>query len=336
MSRKIRLVGPDGNIEELHVYSATGRDVHIDQPLSQLLINYRPQGMAVDRIFPLVPVGKQSDMYYEYDQSELWRIPDTTRAPGTAAKQVDLKVSSATYFARNYALGSMITIEDRTNADAVLNLRESKAMMLADLLILDWENRVAQLVLNSTNVATVVTVSSGTWGNYETSGAFVDIDKAIRAVRGATGYVPNKIAMGWDAWNALKSNRFIRERIFPAPAGGAAPGIATEAQVAALFGFDQLVVSGVMRNTAAQNLPISLSDIWGQHALVYYAPDRPNKETPSYAYTFRWNVPGIPSLAVEDLGYDRVRKADLMDVSLYQDEKITGRNFGVWVSSVMG
>ncbi|MGH7411756.1 MAG: hypothetical protein ACREJ6_11950 [Candidatus Methylomirabilis sp.] len=335
MSRKIRLVGPDGKIEELHVYGAAGRDVHIDQPLSNLLIGYRPQGMAVDRIFPPVPVGKQSDAYFEFDQSEVWRIPDTTRAPGTPAKQVFPKVSSATYFARNYALGTMITIEDRTNADAVLNLRESQSMMLADLLIMDWELRVAQLVTNSTNVSTVLTVKSGGWSNYETSGAFVDIDAAIRAVRAGTGYIPNKIAIGWEAWNALKNNKFIRERIFPAAGGGASPGVATENQIAALFGFDQLVVSGVMRNTAAQNLPISLSDVWGPHALVYYAPDRASLQSPSYAYTFRWNVPGIPSLAVEDLGYDRQRKADMLDVSLYQDEKITGKNFGVWVSSVM-
>lgn len=328
-----RILMPDGTIQEVHGYDTLGRQIHIDQPLSNLLINYRPQGSIVDRLFPQVPVGKQSDLYYEFDQTELWRIPDTVRAPGTAAKQIDLKVSSATFFAKNYALGSTIPIEDRVNADQVLNLREQKALMISDILHLDWELRAANLVTNSSNVGTVTTVPS-LWSSRTVADPITDIDNAIRAVRGATGYVPNKMAVGWEAWNDLKFNDKIRALVFPAAGGQTGPGIPSAQQVAALFGFDEVLIGGAMRNTAAQNLPLSLSDIWGPHAFVYFVPDRPNKETPSYAYSFRWTAPGIPNMQVEDLGFDKRLKADLIDVGMYQDEKVTGKNFGVWVSSV--
>ena len=114
--RTVRLLNPDGSITEVHQYDATGRDLHIDAPLSQILINYRPAGSIVDQVFPIVTVGQQSDLFYKYEQSDLWRIPDTVRAPMTAAKMVDLNVSSDTYFARNYALATGISVEDQGSA----------------------------------------------------------------------------------------------------------------------------------------------------------------------------------------------------------------------------
>ena len=334
MSRKtVRLVQPDGSV---HMYDATGHDVHIDMPLSEILINYRPAGSIVENVFPMVPVGKQSNVYYQFTQADLWRIPDTVRAPMTAAKMVDFNVSSDTYFAKNYALATGVSIEDAVNADEVLRLRETKALFIADLLTLDWENRVAALVTNSSNVGTVHTVTSGTWSNYDLGNVLVDIDQAIRSVRGATGFTPNRMVLGWDAWNALKYNVTIRRLLFPAPGGVAAgAGIPTTAAVANLFNFDQVLVGGTMRNTAAEGLSISLSDIWGPHAFVYYAPPRPSRETPSYGYSFRWTAAGIANMTVEDLGFDRRLKGNILDIGMYQDEKVTGATLGSWVSSVI-
>jgi len=333
MSRKtVKLVQPDGSVR---TYDATGHDIHIDQPLSEILINYRPAGSIVDKVFPIVPVGKQSNVYYQFTQADLWRIPDTTRSQLTAAKMVDFNVSSDTYYAKNYALATGVSIEDAVNADEVLRLRETKALFIADLLTLDWENRVAALVTNSSNVGTVTTVASGAWGAFETAGPLVDIDVAIRSVRGATGYTPNRMVMGWDAWNAMKYNKFIRQMLFPAAGGAAGAGIPNTQQVANLFNFDEVLVGGTMRNTAAEGLSISLADIWGPHCLVYYAPPRPSRETPSYGYTFRWTAPGIANMTVEDLGFDRRLKGNILDIGFYQDEKLTGTNLGTWISSVM-
>lgn len=335
--KSVRLVQPDGSV---HTYDATGHDIHIDQPLSEILINYRPAASIVDKVFPMVNVGKQSNVYYKFFQEDLWRIPDTVRAPMTAAKMVDFNVTSETYFARNYALATGVSIEDAVNADEVLRLRETKALFIADLLTMDWENRVAVLVTNTSNVGTVTTVTSGSWADHGVGNIITDIDNAVQSIRGATGYTPNRVVFGWTAWNALKYNEQLRALLFPAPATGAGgarggAGIATEAQVGNVFGFEQVLVGGIMRNSAAEGLDLTLADVWGPHAIVYYAPPRASRETPSYGYSFRWTAPGIANMSVEDLGFDKRLKGNILDIGMYQDEKVTGANLATWISSVI-
>ena len=38
---------------------ATNKDLHIDQNLTNVAINYRPGNLIADMIAPIVPVGKQ-------------------------------------------------------------------------------------------------------------------------------------------------------------------------------------------------------------------------------------------------------------------------------------
>ena len=332
--RTLKLVNPDGSITELHGYDATGRDVHIDGPLADLLINYRPAGSIVDMVFPIVDVAKQSDMYYEFTQADLWRIPDTKRSPLTMAKMVDLNVSTGTYFAKNYALATGVSLEDLTNADQVLNLRQSKSMFVQDLLTLDWEDRVATLVINSANVSTWTSATS-LWSDTVNSNPLLDIDRAKEQVRGVTGYTPNRIVFGWQAWRYFKLNTEVRKVLFPAANAVAGPGIPNMNHVKALFDFEEVLVGGTMKNTAAEGLAQSLSDIWGPHALVYYAPPTVAKDRPSYGYSFRWARPGLPNLVVENYGFDRRLKGEILEIGFYQDEKITGKNFASVVGSVI-
>ena len=332
--KTLRIVNADGTITEIHGYDAMGRDVHIDGPMSDLVVNYRPEGSIVDRIFPIVPVGKQSDLYYEFAQADILRVPDTTRAPLTAAKRVGFAVSSQTYFAKNYALATGIAIEDQVNADAALRLRESKSKFLTDLLTLDWELRVAQLVINSSNVGSVSTISS-LWRDHTNADPTVDIDAAIERVRNASGYRPNRMVLGWEAFRHLKRNANVRALLFPAP-GGTTPaaGIIRTEQVSNIFDFEQTLVGGMMRNTAAQNLPLALAEIWGPHVLLYYAPGAPSIDVPAYGYTFRWTRPGLPNMTVEEW-YDQRVKGTMLDVGMYQDEKIVAKRFATVIASVV-
>ena len=91
---------------------------HIDAPLSNILLDYRPKGFIADQIFPIVPVNKQSDVIPKVDKAMRMAKPSmTVRAPGTEPRYVHFEVSSDTYFAINYALGTFLTREEAQNAD---------------------------------------------------------------------------------------------------------------------------------------------------------------------------------------------------------------------------
>ena len=48
------------------IFGATGRDIHVDVPLSNVAVNYRPMGHIADMIFPVVGVQKHSDLIIEF------------------------------------------------------------------------------------------------------------------------------------------------------------------------------------------------------------------------------------------------------------------------------
>ena len=62
---------------------STGKDLHVDQHLTNVAINYRPQNLIADMIAPIVPVDKQSNSYPIFSRQEAFAIESTERAPGT-------------------------------------------------------------------------------------------------------------------------------------------------------------------------------------------------------------------------------------------------------------
>ena len=141
---------------------ATGHDLHIDVPLSNVVVAYRPYGMVADKIAPIVPVPKQSNSYLIWSQADYWSSEDDKRAPGTEANKITRNVSSDTYNCDNYALKESLVLEDRENMDDayVSELRTNKAKFLKDKLMLNWEVRVASQLTNTANVGSSSAVAS--------------------------------------------------------------------------------------------------------------------------------------------------------------------------------
>lgn len=123
--------------------NATGRDLHVDQLLTQIAINYRPVGMIADQIAPIVSVQKETDSYPVFNRGEAFAIEQTRRARGAEANRVTRSVSSSQYSARNYALAYDRPVEDRANVDPAwqIELETGAVQYLTDKLMLDFDRR---------------------------------------------------------------------------------------------------------------------------------------------------------------------------------------------------
>lgn len=312
-------------------FAAVGRDLYLDQPLTQTVMGYRPMGMVADMVAPIVEVNKQSGSVIEWSQADLLRVEDDKRAPDTEAKRITLGVSSQTYYCNNYALKAGVTLEDRFNADPVYaqNLFEGRALRLTDKLMLNWENRISLIVGSTTNVGSSASVSSIWTG----AGAdpMADINVAIDNVHAATGYRPNRIWYGRKAWNAFRRHSTVRNLIFGTNNGGGYP--ATD-RVKDLFEMEFVHVGMAFKNTAAEGITKSLANVFpAESVLVYYAPARASIDVPSFMYTYRVVGNGIPNMQVERHPYDGKRKSDEIEVGYYQDELVTSKPLSFLVQS---
>ena len=305
-------------------------DLHIDKLLTNMAINYRPVGFVADLIMPQVTVDKQSDLYPIFSRADKLRRQTTSRAPGGRAHQVVQSVSSDTFFCKNYALASPVTIEDRVNADPIFmaKILNGRTELIMDHLLLDWEVRVASQVTSGSNVGSYSGVNSA-WSG---AGAPLDdINTAIDNVHYSTGLMPNRVCFGVEAWKSFRRDSTVRDLIFGTNNGGGYPNVG---QVQQLLDIERVVVGGAFQNTGDEGLSEALSTIWKDNVLVYYAPPNPTIERPSFAYSFRWASAGLPNMQVERHPYDSRTKSEEVEVGYYQDEKITGSEYGFLLAAV--
>lgn len=314
---------------------STGRDVHIDVPLSNIAIGYKPTGFIGEALAPIVTVKKQFDSYPVWSVADAFRTEEDYRAPKTEANVMEYSVSSAKYFADNYALKDRISYEDLKNADGSWDFTErgARAERIKDKLFLNWEYRVSQQVTSGSNIGSYTQVASG-WTDYTNSTPLDDVQTAINNVLDTTGYRPNRIIMGEYAWRHFKENIAIHNRLYGTAGPINSPGrMVTQAQAAALLEVDVVHIGRTYYNSTEENQTASLAQTWNDNVLAYYCPLTPRRDVPSFMYSFRWNeIPGM-TMQAEIFNLPRA-KAEEVQLGYYQDEKITASTLGFLVQGV--
>ena len=310
---------------------STGKELHIDQNLTQIALNYRPVGMIADMIAPIVNVAKETDIFPVYSRAEILSLESTLRARGTEARKVTRSVGSQAYTVKNYALGHDIYLEDRANIDAAYEaeLYGGAVQYVQNKLMMDWENRLIAKVNTTTSVSTVFNVGSA-WV-IDNGDPIAVVFKAMDQLQATTGMRPNNILFGYNAWNLMRRNVNVRNIINGVNNGG---GLVTRQQIQSVFEVDRLLVSDVFFNTANEAQAESLSSPMANNVLLYYAPPNPSREVPSFMYSFRWAAPGLPNMTVERHPFDSRRKIETIEVGYYQDEQITGSDYGALIKNV--
>ncbi len=315
---------------------STGRDLHVDQVLSNIVVGRRPEGFIADQLLPVTPVSKQSDIFYKYNHGHFKRHEAglTRRAPGTEAKKVHFTVTSDTYFAPNFALGTDWPVEDQVNADEVLAWAETSALNVTDRLMIDYEIRIADLAVTTGNVQTVTSINTA-WSNTTGSRPLDDVADEMENFRQATGLKPNLAIVPEQVMTKLRRNDQLRDILF-----GDRGGLVTDEQFATLIGVNRILVPAAQVNswgeTETENGSWSLYDAWGNHFWLAKVDLLAGRFTDTWLNAFRWTSPllGVP-FAVQRHPFDAKKKIFELEVGYYQDEKVVSNDLALRVQSVI-
>jgi hypothetical protein len=274
----------------------TPGDAHVNRPLTNLSIAYmQGQGRFVaNRVFPVVPVQKQSDRYFVYSKGDLLRDEAAQRAPGTESAGMLYTIDNTpTYSCTKWALHQDVDDDLVANADAPLRPEQDAAEILTDKLLLrrdrEFVNSYFKAGVWDTDLTGVASgPSAGEFVQFDASGAdpIATIDDAKETVAGLTGYKPNVIVMGPEVLQAVKNNANVIDRIKYTQRG-----IITEEILASLFGVDEVIVPHGVVNTAVKGASDSVGRIFGKGVLVAYRPESPAIMRPSAGYCFSWAGP---------------------------------------------
>lgn len=138
-------------------------------------------------------------------------------------------------------------------------------------------------------------------------------DKRAVEIRREGRRRPNKLALGMDVFVALKNNAAIKERI---KYSGTTqnPAIVTESVLAQVFGVDQVVVLDATYNDAEINQPDNMKYVCdSKSALLLYAPNTPQIDSPSAGYLFTWNIDGSNYIAVRTYEGEPASHTELLE-----------------------
>lgn len=319
-------------------------DVHVDRPLTNISLAFMQgrEGFVADRVFPQVPVQKQSDKYFTYDRGMFNRDEMEQRAPGTESAGATYKISTDSYSCDVWALHVNIADQVRANADSPLAPdREGTEFLSLKALIRRERAWAARYFVNSVWGTSVSGVSGAPgasqvqqW-NEAASTPIENIRLAIRTVHESTGFRPNKLTLGRVVFDTLLDHPDLVGRIDRGQTTG--PALVARQTMAALFEVDEVLVMDAISNTAKEGATNVHSFIGGKHALVTYSPASPGLMTPSAGYTFTWQ--GLLGGGVLGSRISRFRmehlKSDRLEIEQSFDQKLVASELGYFFNGVV-
>lgn len=327
----------------------TQADLHVNQPLTNVSVAYLQSANAyiADKVFPKVPVKKQSDLYWKYSKSD-WRRTDVQlRAPATESPGVGWKYQTDQYFAHVYAVHKDLDDQIRANADSNFNLESDATKFITNQMLLkrdlDWNAKFfTSGVWDTTKTGVSATPGANEFlqWNDASSDPIGDVASWIIDFRKETGFAPNVMILGAHVMAELKQHPDIIDRIKYTQ-----KGIVTEDLIATLFDVDKLYTSYATQATVAEMNDAKAQDAAATYdfiapskgALMLYTPSSPSLQTPAAGYTFTWN--GYLAGNGQGIRVKRFRMehiaADRIEAEMTYDQKVVCPDMGIYIPSAV-
>jgi hypothetical protein len=188
---------------------------YLDQPLNNISVGYKNDDFFGERVFPIVPVKKQSGRYWIFGK-ERFRQYETIRAPKAEAREIaPWSLSNNPYFCNDHSLKDSISDEERSNSDGT-DLEQNTTENLTDAMLLDFEVRAKALVYGFTGPSSVSQTAtlSGTsqWSDYVNSDPIAAVEGYKTTVKKAIAMSPNTLLVSYPVYAVLRQHPRIIDR----------------------------------------------------------------------------------------------------------------------------
>ncbi len=293
-------------------------------PLRNVSLAYSNDGLNFihDIIAPKVKVVQPTGKIYSYGTDAL-RVLNDIRSRGGKSKGVDWSLSLASHYdLEDHSLHTYIPVEDYANEEQPIDLKNDTTEIVTEMIMVAKEYALAQ-AMQSVSTMTLNTTLTGTdqWSDYANSDPLDDILTGIKAVKTATGKIPNTLILAWDTLLTLQYHPKIKDLL---------PGVPmiTEQNlrdaISKIFpGIKKIVVGMAMYEGANLGAVMDLGDIWTRTAIVAYIEPKPKKKSRTLAYTYQREMSREVQFIAAKGSNDTdliTRKSDFLQVSDEYDQ----------------
>lgn len=271
----------------------TKSQAHIDKALTNISVAYMQDesSFIADKVFPKIPVKKQSDVYFIYNKGDFFR--DEARVRGGASESVGGEYgveASDPYYAKVWAFHKDVTEQERANSDEPLMCDQDATDFVSQKMLIKrevvWATKYFKTGVWTTEIDGVDATPAADEAikfDLTTSDPIKVIGDHIVLMASQTGFKPNTIVMSPKVFFALKNHAMILERIKYTQRG-----IVTTDLLATLFEVQNIYVPWGVVNSANQGETDAINFIMGNHMLLCYINPKPALKKPSAGYIFTW------------------------------------------------
>ena len=262
----------------------TVQDVHVNVPLSNLAVNIRSAGFIGDGLFPILPVAKDSDLYYFFNAGDWLRDEVQIRDPAAYAREAQYSVGTSNYNTTERAIAKIITQSVLDNSDSALRPRQKGVQFVMDKMALGREVRIVNQVTSTSNVGSGVALAGANrWSAKGTSDPISDVRTGMDFILTNVGKRPNVLAVGYQVDLALMDHPDILSRL---PSTITQNPAAVRAALPSIFGVERYMVGDGIINRAPRGAANSLVSIWGSNAVLAYVDPDPALDSVTAGFTF--------------------------------------------------
>lgn len=304
-------------------------NIHTDAVLTNISVAItNGKNLVAPQVWPVVPVKKDSDIYYVYDQSNL-RVDETKWAPKTTAKEINWNVSTDTYKTERHALQELVEDDEKQNQDSPIDVMADSAAILAEKLMIRREKRLYDLLNASSTYdsGAIVNVASGNrWDDFTSASSdpTEDVATARSTIFGKIGMSPNTMVLPRQVYEVVREHPTVLDRIKYTQVGVITPQL-----LATLFDIQNVIVAGGIENTAKEGQAASLSSIWGKQVYIGYVAPRPGLRMASWGYHLQSQA------MLTDRWRDEERKGDVIRNSYKDVPKLVTKSAGYLLRTVI-
>lgn len=338
--------------------------VHVNRPLTNMSVAFiqNSSNFVASRVFPVVPVEKQSDKYFIYNREDWNRDQMKKRAPATESAGSGWEMSTDSYLAEVWALHKDLADQVVANYDSPLNAQRDTVTFLTGAGLLRkeiaWRDRyftsgvpgdiwffVADGATSPGSLPAVYNPADVTdtnnkvtfWNDYANSNPIENVRAAKRFMQARTGIRPNVMVMGRIVYDILIDHPDIVGRLDrgQTPNG---PAVANVDSLAALFELDEIIIMDAIVNTGAEGLAEVNNFVGGKHALLAYRPPVAGLLIPSAGYTFAWTGfiggGGINGARIKSFYMDKL-EAERIEIEMAFDHKRVSEELGFFFNEIV-
>jgi len=279
-------------------------------------------GLVATRILPIKGVAKKAATMSVIVRENMKRA-DTKLSNGSAYNRINLTAEDLAYTTVKYGLEIQLTDDDRENYANDYDAELESVQSLKKRFYNELEIEVAAAVFNTTTFtgAALYTDNSGAPWSTVGSAVIAQVQAAIEKVENNTGVTPDALIINKQALYSLTKNTEIIARF---PGAMAITRQMIEANLAAIFGLDELIVGGGIYDSAKQGQDFSASKIWSNmYATVAKIQKGSTKTEPGLGRTIIWEgISGADEVQPVLQYREEQTDSDVFKIKQYSEPKI--------------